>query len=401
MLYCVIKRYIDDFLKVLDKQIPYEKQKAQEDMYNNNLLDSNKYIRYKYPAYFFLFEVCILFFFLFSIIQFTNLLPQFIERLSNLTDPPHISNSSYVAFAIIDKQNEIIKQSWEDWYKYFYLNQPDRMSEINQSFIDNGNSTRPFWNFFITNIFPTLIFGYFIWVVIKYYQYVIAAVWGFFIMLYSFMTKKIECTMGGKWYIRLVTGWKKCNVSFSTYFNKWYEEFILRPIKQQHINYRKAYDSINSPNSYAWNGITFILSYLLTFLDYIVVSLQSISSLFNLTFNALTNTFYIIIDYIKQIYYNILKLFGFSIPSKTKTGEPCVCEKSYFKNKNDTCKENIYFDILVLLLLFYIIYHQSSLKYTIQNFINQYNNESKNIIIVLLSSTLAILFYSLDIYLHY
>lgn len=401
MLYCTIKKYIDEFLILLDNQIPYEKQKAQEDMINNNYLDSNKYIRYKYPAYFFLFEVCILFFFLFSIIQFTNLLPKFIERLSGYTDTPHISDAPLVAFSIIDKQNEIIKQSWEDWYKYFYLNQPDRMSEINQSFIENGNATRPFWNFFISNIFPTIIFGYFIWVVIKYYEYVIAAIWGFFIMLYSFMTKKIECTMGGKWYIRLVTGWKKCKVSFSTYFNKWYNEFILRPIKQQHVSYRKAYDSIKSPNSYAWSGINFILSYILIFIDYIVVFLQSISSIFNLTFTGISNSFKYIIDYIKGIYYAILKLFGYKVSSKTATGEPCVCEKSNFQNKNKTCQENIYFDILVLFLLFYIVYNQSSLKYTIQNVLNQYNLESKNMIIFLFSSTLAILFYTLDIYLHY
>ena len=66
MFYCITKQYIDEFLNLLDKQIPYEKEKAKEDMKNNNSLN-NKYTRYQYPAYFFLFEVCILFFFLFSI----------------------------------------------------------------------------------------------------------------------------------------------------------------------------------------------------------------------------------------------------------------------------------------------------------------------------------------------
>jgi hypothetical protein len=410
MLYNTINNYINEFLNLIDKQIPFEKEKAKEDMKNNTFLNSNKYIRYKYPAYFFLFEVAILFFFVFTIIQFTDLIPTFISRLGVLMNPDKISKLSLPIFSMIDKQNDLIKESWEKWYEYFYLNNPNRFYDIEQSFINSGNSSRPFLNFFFTNILPSFILGYFIWICIKYYQYVIAAIWGFFIMLYSFFTKKVECTLGGKWYIRLVTGWKKCKVSFGSYLNKWIDDFIIRPIKEQHINYRKAYDQIKSPDSNVSILFNKILIFLLRILEYILSFLNKISMLFNLSFFGITSFFKNIWNTIYSFFISLFILFGFKTQSKTETGENCECSKSNFKNKDfKSSTPNIIFDLLILFILFYMLnlYDTKYIQYILlsfKNILNQYTNgnvELNNIIIVSISTFIAILFYSIDIYLSY
>lgn len=407
MLYNITKNYIDEFINLIDKQIPYEQEQAIEDMKNNFKLNSNKYLRYKYPAYFFLFEVSILFFFLFTIVQFTDLIPRFVSTLSSIIQPEQIANASLPLFTMIDKQNDIIKESWEKWYEYFYLNNPNRFYDIEQSFIDSGNNSRPFLNFFFTNILPSFVLGYFIWVCIKYYKYVIAAIYGFFIMLYSFFTKRVECTLGGKWYIRLVTGWKKCNVSFSKYLNDWINDFIIRPIKEQHINYRKAYDQIRSPNSNAYIWLNKLLAFLLKILDYILSLLNQISLLFNLSFFGISSFFSNIWQSILSFFTSLFLLFGFSYQSQTETGQPCECSKSEFKNKDyKSATPNLIFDIIVLILLFYILnlYNTKYIQYiilSIQNILNDYtqnNQEMKNVLIVGISSLLAILFYSIDIY---
>lgn len=399
MFYCVTKKYIEECIQLLEKQIPYEKKKAKEDMKNNNNLD-NKYKRYQYPAYFFLFEVCILFFFLFSIVQFTSLLPKFIETLSGITNPTKVSNLPYPVFSMIDKQNDLIKESWEKWYQYFYLQNTSSLAKIDERFINEGNASRPFWNFFITNIFPTIILGYIIWVIIKYYKYVFAAMWGFFIMLYSFFTKKVECTLAAKWYIRMVTGWKKCKVSFSDYLNRWYNDFILRPIKEQHINYRKAYDSINSPNSFAWISINIVLTNILKLLDVVVSYLQSISLLFNNIFSGIKMFFDSVFTSIKEFLISIgLMSSNKDIDPDTDDIDNCQeNEQSHFQD--NTCKENIYFDILVLILLITILYNLfyettfiQSIVTTLSDLFTKVDEKTKSIIIVGFSSILAITFY--------
>ena len=90
-------------------------------------------------------------------------------------------------------------------------------------------------------IIPPIVISYILWFVIKYWKAVFEALWGWFLMLYHFGTKLIECKLGEKWYIRMVTGWHSCTPSFSTYFNSWKTQYIDVPVYYEKLNYIKQY----------------------------------------------------------------------------------------------------------------------------------------------------------------
>jgi hypothetical protein len=113
-------------------------------------------------------------------------------------------------------------------------------------------------------IIPYVILAYIAWFIIKYFKYVIAAIWGFFVTLYQFTTTKITCKLAEKWYIRLATGWSRCDPYFGEYVNAWKNRYITRPIAEERISYLKGVETVKVayekggykwPFSWLWNWI--------------------------------------------------------------------------------------------------------------------------------------------------
>ena len=131
--------------------------------------------------------------------------------------------------------------SLNTWKEYFSKDDP--FSEMNSGIMDlnRANALMPYVMFAIQYIIPPFVIAYIIWFIIKFWRYVIDAVWGWCLMLWAFTNKVISCKLGCKWYIRMVTSWSCCNPSFSTYFNAWRRKYIDRPIYLEKLKYMKKY----------------------------------------------------------------------------------------------------------------------------------------------------------------
>ncbi len=139
-----------------------------------------------------------------------------------------------------------IRIELEAFKKYFeYFDSPPYSLE-NQGIYDlnKGVIFLPILSFMIIYIVPPFVILYIIWFIITYWKYVIAALWGWFLMIYSYTTKLIECKLASKWYIRMVTGWTECSPSFSEYFNAWRRQYVDIPVYYEKLRYVQEYYAI-------------------------------------------------------------------------------------------------------------------------------------------------------------
>jgi hypothetical protein len=162
------------------------------------------------------------------------------------------------------KKADEFKRSFQDWMEYY--KSEDAFSEYNlgTTEIRRGNDLREPIQFMIQYVIPYVILAYIAWFIIKYFKYVIAAIWGFFVTLYQFTTKKITCKLAERWYIRLATGWSRCSPNFGQYVNDWKNVYIKRPIAEERINYLKGVETVKVayeqggyklPFSWLWDWI--------------------------------------------------------------------------------------------------------------------------------------------------
>ena len=101
--------------------------------------------------------------------------------------------------------------------------------------------TLPLVMFIIMYVLPVVAVVYTGWFIWHYWQFVRSAAWGFWLMLYNFMTDKITGSMGCKWYMRMFTGWGCHSPNFMDYFSPWKAEFIDRPIYLESLKYVEMY----------------------------------------------------------------------------------------------------------------------------------------------------------------
>lgn len=134
----------------------------------------------------------------------------------------------------------IERDSLDRYFKYFNT---APYSFESQGLIDlaRGVIFLPIISFLIIYIVPPIIISYIGWFVYTYYKYVIEALWGWFLMIYHYSTKLIECKLASKWYIRMVTGWHKCHPKFDKYFDDWKNKYVDVPIYYEKLNYVKKY----------------------------------------------------------------------------------------------------------------------------------------------------------------
>jgi hypothetical protein len=227
-----------------------------------------------------------------------------------------------------------IRKSFQDWLDYYKADSAFSDYNVGRGEIAKGNLLRGPFIFMIQYVIPYVIVAYIVWFLIKYIKYVIAAMWGFFIALYQFTTRKITCTLAEKWYIRLITGWNTCSPRFSDYLNSWQNNYVYRPIAEQRINYlrnltavRRQYDvSLKdlSPFDFGKRVFDNLFSWFSNF-KRIYIDLP------------LNELYLRLVDFHRDFIvrpYSILgedlgkkgkKAKGEKYPSKTKSGKVCVC----------------------------------------------------------------------------
>lgn len=224
-------------------------------------------------------------------------------------------------------------QGWIDYYKQDNAFSPDN---VGLPEIQRGSVLRQPMLFVIQYVIPYVIVAYMVWFVVKYIKYVLAAIWGFFVAVYQFVTEKITCKLAEKWYIRLVTGWSTCNPNFSQYVDNWKTTYVTRPLAKERIAYLRGvqqaktlYQSKKATWDYDWKfDWSFGLLSLWNFLGdwkriYIDLPIEELY-LQIIGFHP---------TYVVQPYEIIAaegdkrqkKLTGQAYPSKTKKGKICKC----------------------------------------------------------------------------
>ena len=152
------------------------------------------------------------------------------------------------------------RKSFQDWLDYYKKDDAFSDYNVGTTEIQRGSTLREPALFLIQYVIPYVILAYIVWFVVKYIKYVIAAIWGFFVMVYQFVTKKITCKLAEKWYIRLGTGWSRCHPKFNQYVDKWQRNYITRPVAQERITYLKGVQGVKTkygdkPHLTLWNRI--------------------------------------------------------------------------------------------------------------------------------------------------
>ena len=128
----------------------------------------------------------------------------------------------------------------KDYFDYF-TSPPYSLENQGIFELNKGVIFLPIISFIVIYIVPPFVILYIIWFIITYWKYVLAAVWGWFLMIYHFGSKLVECKLASKWYIRMVTGWSTGCPDFSQYFNAWRRQYIDIPVYYEKLKYIQEY----------------------------------------------------------------------------------------------------------------------------------------------------------------
>lgn len=146
------------------------------------------------------------------------------------------------AFSIADMAKiEMQGKSLQKYYNYFRSN-PFSDEHIGIGELQRMNTYLPFIAFIIQYLVPPMVAGYLIWFVIKYWKYVLDAIWGWFLMMYHFATGRVECVLAEKWYIRWITGWSDDCPTFGEMFDDWRRTYIDIPIYKEKLKYVREFN---------------------------------------------------------------------------------------------------------------------------------------------------------------
>jgi hypothetical protein len=131
-------------------------------------------------------------------------------------------------------------KAFQDYADYFRA-EPFSPSNSGVNDLMMANAIFPIFLIFVQYVVPPFVIGYIIWFIIRYWPYVYRALWGLFVMLYSYFTNLVQGKLGCKWYIRFVTGWGCDSPNFSEYFNRWRREYVDRPVYIEQMKYIRQY----------------------------------------------------------------------------------------------------------------------------------------------------------------
>ena len=131
-----------------------------------------------------------------------------------------------------------------DYFKYFSeTGVPYSLKSQGLEDLARGVIFLPIITFIATFIIPPFIGLYIIWFILKYWEDVIKASWGWFVMLYEYGTHLIEGKLGCKWYISMVTGWGCHSPKFSEYYDEWLKKYVIVPSYHEKVKYIDKYST--------------------------------------------------------------------------------------------------------------------------------------------------------------
>ena len=147
------------------------------------------------------------------------------------------SDFSIAELARINLETKALKD-----YSQFFDSNPYSSEFSGYWELQRTNTMIPIMTFMIMYVVPPTVIAYINWFIFKYFKYVIRGTWGFIMMLKRYFTKKIEGSLGCKWYIKMVTGWRcRRNIPFSRYFIPWKVKYVDRPVWQERLRYLQKY----------------------------------------------------------------------------------------------------------------------------------------------------------------
>ena len=247
------------------------------------------------------------------------------EQLDNATKLPEDAYSREDL-----RKVEEFRKSFVDWLEYY--KSEDAFSETNVGIpeIRRGNDLREPFKFMIQYVIPYVILAYIVWFVVKYIKYVIAAIWGFFVTVYQFVTKKITCTLAEKWYIRMGTGWSRCDPNFGQYVNMWKNQYVVRPVATERITYLKAVQTAKTSYSNKFGKKSLFDIFMDWLWGWINMFLEWLYNLKRIFFDLPLEELYLQLiqfhpTYVVKPYEINAKNRGDEYPSKTKKGKICKC----------------------------------------------------------------------------
>lgn len=126
-------------------------------------------------------------------------------------------------------------------YAGYFKNNPYSMANSGIKDLLVSVAILPFLIFFIQFVLPPFVFLYILWFMWRYWPYVFAAGWGWFVAMYSYFTTLAEGKLGCKWYIRFVTGWDCETPDFYEYYSNWKREYIDMPVYYEKLAYVQKY----------------------------------------------------------------------------------------------------------------------------------------------------------------
>jgi hypothetical protein len=135
---------------------------------------------------------------------------------------------------------EMEVSSYKNYQDYFKSN-PVSGDNTGLHDIMITSAMAPLAMFFLTYVVPPFVIAYILWFIVKFWKYVISALWGWFLAMYEYFTTLIQGKLGCKWYIRMVTGWKCRTVAFSDVIEKWRTKYVDIPVYYEKLKYVKQF----------------------------------------------------------------------------------------------------------------------------------------------------------------
>ncbi len=355
------EKFINETKKKINENVQNNIKKLEENKkkIDNKILERKKSIertiirpykagKNRNKAIMFVIDICILI----ALGLFTYKMYPFIKQYLNKEsyDEKQFNEAKKLPESAFSKEElrkvQEFRKSYQDWLDYYKQESAFSDSNLGKFEIQMGNLLRSPFLLIIQYVVPYIIVAYIIWFIIKYIKYVIAAIWGFFIACYQYVTRKITCTLAQKWYIRLITGWSRCSPSFSGYLQSWQNNYINRPIAEERISYLRGIEVARqqyqlkyggfSPYKYGFNILSGWLDWLKN-LKLVYIDLP-LNELYLQIIDFHPN--YVVRPYTmfgEDVSKKTDKIKGDAYPSKTKKGKVCKCppRKTLYKKLNN------------------------------------------------------------------
>jgi hypothetical protein len=232
-------------------------------------------------------------------------------------------------------------------FKKYFASDPFSDENSGKNVINFVNLIWPLLAFALQWIIPPFIFGYIIWFIVVYWQYVFAAFKGWLKMMFAYATDLFEGKFGCKWYVAMATGWGCNDVNFADYYDPWKNTYIDIPVYYERMKYirkflwvKRAYYEVPyrkyiiRPKHIYYNKYRFAkMLYTTRAVDVLLLKLLGIDrAIVQMPRDALLDLLKDKEDVVPILYAKVKQaksqVDNKNYPSINKKGKPCMCPAS-------------------------------------------------------------------------